>query len=215
MFSATRIGVIPDKNNLLSYVAQSTTATTTITIPASSKIGDIALFFDFAAANSRSPPTSVTPSGWTRIANASTEQYDACRGSVFYKVLAAGEPGSTITGMAVGVGTQKAIIVFRPTKLSGYSVTYSTAVVQGIFGDPAAQTIASNNISPPLLKYALVGSPATTVSFTQSTGFTVVSSGTDLDVAYKIENYPSANSTIDCGDYTATGVILESGYVRL
>lgn len=113
----------------LSYVANAT-GTTSVVIPASAAIGDIAVLWDFSATN-----TQVNPSGWTPIVSSGTT---STRITASYKVLVSGDPGSTITGQS-GT-TRKTVLIFRRSSAIG-NITLSTPNSQATSAAPSSQTI--------------------------------------------------------------------------
>ena len=99
------------------FVASATSTTSTISIPASSNVGDFAVLFD--SSRDVFTPITVVPSGWSSISNVSESNIlslSSIRSIVSYKSLVSGDPGSSITGMDAGLfGTdRKIIMVFRP-----------------------------------------------------------------------------------------------------
>lgn len=98
-------------------IVGTSTTTTTITIPATAAIGDIVVLFDRATNNGLGAPAAVTPAGWTELSTfAVATSGGSFRSSILYKVLVAGDPGSTITGMnRLGAGGMtKMTTIFRP-----------------------------------------------------------------------------------------------------
>src|SRR5210317_1926593 len=83
-----------------------------ITIPSAASAGDIAVLFDSTATG-----TLATPSGWTNI----YQQNATFETSVSYKILAGGDPGTSITGITDTVYSIKTMLVFRP--VPGKSIT--------------------------------------------------------------------------------------------
>ena len=135
--------------------AQVTGTTSTITIPSTAKVGDLALLFDTSATT-----TNTIPSGWTSVSGVTTT---GIRQNISRKTLVSGDIGATITGM--GGTTRKVLLLFRPNG-PVTTLTISTPTSQ-------ASSLAPNN------QTVLAGSaPATTrvISFWcgSSTGSPVV-----------------------------------------
>lgn len=100
-----------------SITVGTSTTTTTITIPATAAVGDIVVLFDRATNSGLGAPNAVTPAGWTQLTTlAVSSSGGSFRSSILYKVLVAGDPGSTITGMnRLGAGGMtKMTTIFRP-----------------------------------------------------------------------------------------------------
>jgi len=122
--------------NTVSTVAHQATATSTastITIPATAQAGDVAILFD-----NSTTVTDTIPTNWDSIAKVTTT---GIRQNVSYKILASGEPGTTITGMA-GT-TRKVMLVYRPNVAAsgvapivlGSQATTATPTAQSLVGE--------------------------------------------------------------------------------
>jgi hypothetical protein len=135
----------------LAYVDYVASGTDTITIPAAAAAGDLAILYDLARSIA-SAPTLVTPSGWTTL---SALQQSPVSAVLSYKILAAGEPGSTITGMNGNIADVKTLVVLRATPaLAGVTVTDINE--QATTGNPNAQTIEALT-SYPYVVYGVCG----------------------------------------------------------
>jgi hypothetical protein len=134
--------------NSLSYLTSAQSALTTITIPATAQIGDLAVFIDAANTGFIGAPSLVTPSGWNLLFNLTLSTW---RFAGHWKILTAGEPGANITGMAGGITAEEKIMhVFRPvTPLT--LVTPSTWNSEATTGDPAAQNVVASAGTPALV----------------------------------------------------------------
>lgn len=87
----------------LSFLSSATSTSSTITIPATAAIGDLAVLYDLTYTfDTQVYPTIVTPTGWTQVNVA--QDYDTTNMYYFssnlsMKILTSGDSGSAITGM--------------------------------------------------------------------------------------------------------------------
>lgn len=201
----------------IAFQASAISSTSSITIPASAQAGDIAILLDRAGNTSGTYPTLVTPSGWTNLAN-TTQQYAgsvSMRAAIAYKVLAAGEAGTSVTCTNAVNSNSKIMLVFRPSQATGWTISASTPVTQGTAGDPTAQTIAASGAVAPVIQYAsLACTYADTAAYSSATGFTTVASGTRLLGAYMTQDTSPTDGSVDSNAVTY-GLVLQSGYLSL
>ena len=198
----------------LSFVASAESASSAITIPATAQVGDLAVLFDYAWVNP-GPATDVTPSGWTNIAgNAAASFY---RYRVTYKIVALGEPGSSVTGMA-GTQNDKVMLVFRDSGGPILSVTPSTWNAPApVNTDPGSQSVLASGGNVPLIVLGMAAIDAGTAAFsTASPAFdgTAANSQSDILAGYKLYDNSPADHTIDMGDL-GSGNSLASGWLAL
>lgn len=200
----------------LSYITSATVGSgPTITIPGTAQAGDLAVFIDWAV-NSSGTPTLVVPSGWTSIQ--SNNNISTIRRVCSAKIIATGEPGTSITGMDGGLGELKTILIFRGnialTSFTAYSAAGALTTA-----DPAGQTVTSSGGSTPLV---VIGSGSSTGVMTAQVSFTpaadgivdvTVSSNRYQSTGYKIYNSSPANVTVDMADYGSNG--LQSFYLSV
>lgn len=131
----------------VTYIDTAESNTSGITIPSTAQVGDLAVLYDFAVTTGTVAPTSVTPSGWTKISvsDVSLTTTPAMRGTIHWKFLVSGDPGSTITGMAGGTTNDKIITIHRPS-ITGIAPT------SGVFASTPltagqASTLAPTNLT--------------------------------------------------------------------
>lgn len=198
------------------FVASATSTTNTISIPASSNVGDFAVLFDSSINSSFTPPSTVVPSGWSSISNVSGTNsiipfiYTSIRSIVSYKSLVSGNPGSSITGMNATTD-RKIIMVFRPN----FSVQNTSILSVNGAANSNSQTITITQSQPPILAFAHWASSGT-ISSRGVSGITMneVSNTTGQYAGYKIfnTNETTSNATISMSD---NGVVqsLQSFYV--
>jgi hypothetical protein len=165
----------------LTFVAssfQSSTANSTIVIPATAAVGDIAILFD--RQNSTSS-TQVTPSGWTQITTAlsAAAAPNQIRTTISYRILTAGQPGSTITGQ--GSVARKTIVVYRPSvPITTATVLTNSSSVSS--NSTAAATSLTTNLTAetirPILAYSFYAQTVGT-TFTRTSTLTAEREITD------------------------------------
>src|SRR5512139_531831 len=134
-------GCIQAGGATLTFVTSVTSVTASITIPASSAANDIAILFDVAG-DYPTAPSDVAPAGWTLIGTSLTALGAASntRSSVRYKVIAGGEPGTSVTGMSGSGYMDKFMLVFR--KSAGTWQTPAGNSQQSTTGNPTLQTVS-------------------------------------------------------------------------
>jgi hypothetical protein len=177
----------------------------TITGPAGILAGDLLVLVDIAA--TAGIPTAVVPSGFNTIAN--TTDGIATRQILSYKVADGSEASASLTGMAVGSGTAKVLVVFRG------NVPIATAVAQDAAGEvttgnPSAQVANASSGVAPLVVVAGYGSSGTIDprSFSPSKDGEVENQGGAIKavLAWKVYNASPADVTIDMDDESGTSV---------
>lgn len=182
----------------------SNSGSTQITIPSTAQENDVAVFFDRAGANFGSPPSKVTPSGWTTIpeldqTNASP---NPMRLACSYKKLSASDPNTAITGMSDSIMT-KFMLVFRPTAGVFNGVTIGDPDSQITDGNPTAQTLTAGSGTPPLIVIGIgtiySGSQGGFTTASPAFDDTPISTGSTI-IGYKIYNGAPSNHSIDVGD---------------
>lgn len=190
----------------ISFVASADANNTSITIPASAQAGDVAILADGAANTTATIPTSVTPTGWT-LANSESYSYtgyDSIRTNVSYKVLDAGDPGASISGMTGGSTSQKAMVVFRPDVSLTALVAGTVAHGNDISGSQINANVTCSSVAAPLVVIAVYrispGSGAPTFTFSPGKSSAVdriENTVVALRLAYVIFNSSPQNQTIN------------------
>ena len=203
----------------VAFLTSAISSTASVTIPATAQAGDIAILLDRAANTSGTYPTLTTslPAGWVNLANTTAQSSNpvSLRSAIFYKVLEAGEPGSSITATSSSNSMSKLLLVFRPSQATGWTISASTPVTQGTTGNPTAQTIAASGAVAPVIQYASLACVfADTAAYSSAVGFTTVASGTRLLGAYLTQDTSPSNSSVDSNAVTY-GLVLQSGYLSL
>ena len=191
-----------------SVVAQATSSSSTIVVPATAIAGDLLILTD-APDFSSNNPTIVVPTGFTLLAS---QGYGASLSNgavVSVKIASASDAGSTLTGMNGNQGNAKSLFVVRgDIDIKSFSAAINKA---GTNSDaaPTSQTASGSGVVAPAI---VIGVAAGTnsggsISFTtQSPTFTTTSAttsgGNDLIQGFSsIATGASAFSqTIDMGD---------------
>jgi hypothetical protein len=208
---SSKLGGPKEAAPTLSFVASATSTSNTITIPASSQAGDVAILFDDAFGGST--PSDVVPTGWTGII---TEiRSGAARVRISYKILQSGDPGASISGLNSDV-EDKVMLVFRLSTGPITTVSAEDWAVQLVAtGTPSDQTVnASTDGTAPLVVFGMALATGSTAAFT-SPAFdaTVANSDLDLLVGYKIYNSAPQDHLVASGNSTNGG--LASGFLEL
>lgn len=195
----------------LAFRTSATSTSASITVPATAQEGDLAIVCDYATNAPGTAPTGVTPSGYTQFTGlADASAVDGSRTRWYYKLLAYGDAGTSVTGMNGGNSNNKVMLVF-----SGYiSWTTEGATPQAATsaGDPVAQTTTASADAVPQVVIGAGASYSALPAFTtNSLGLTAVTVGT-LRVGYKVQSSAPSDATLDTGDngtanYLGLGVI--------
>lgn len=104
----------------LEYVYSTYSETTTIQIPATAQVGDIAVICDIAI-GANAPPTAVLPPTWSTAVNATLTAFN-CRQVNSIRLLTSNNINQTITGMN-GTTIFKDLVIFRKSP-AATSFTY-------------------------------------------------------------------------------------------
>jgi hypothetical protein len=189
----------------IDYVTHTTSSDPTITAPATINAGDLLILIDRADTELSTPPTDVTPSGFTQILTQTvTNGVDfAIRLSVSRKIADGTEDGSTITGMAGENQDYKILYQFRASFGAISSFSTSTPTQEGTTGNPAQQTVAASGGTEPVLGIAVWAASGTpdprTTSITPDHEITV---NIRLVAHDYVQNTSPADYTIDMDDET-------------
>jgi len=186
----------------VSFVSSTTSTASTITCPTVSPY-DVGILWDVAG-NSGGIPSTVVPSGWTSIANASVDagSYEV-RSILSYRIFDGSEDGSTITGMS-SAGHAKVLLLFRPAAGSVVSALalQSPWGSQALDGDITPQTISASGQSAPLVRIGAASRVGSSTSLTLSGTFdaaviTVTGTNTRANIGYAVQNSAPSDDTID------------------
>ncbi|MGH6922857.1 MAG: hypothetical protein ACRED5_03715 [Propylenella sp.] len=200
--------------HILSYVSGANSESSNITIPATAAVGDLAVLFDYAQTDG-STPTNVVPTGWTQVVTAFGGDGNEARTTVSYKILTAGNPGSSVTGIN-GENNYKIMFVFRWTSTIN-TVTPSSWASQVTGNEPNSQVVSASGQATPLIVFGHAAEEGSGVAFsTASPAFdaTMTTSSGESRAGRKIYNASPANHTIDMDDEGSHNALV-SGYLRI
>lgn len=179
----------------LAYVTKATSTSSTITIPATANIGDIAILLDYGFNTTTTIPTNVVPTNWTSITTKSwANTYYGQRITVSYKKLVSGDPGTSITGINANYIDEKQMLVFRPSKAIA-TITIAGLISLNFSTNPDIQTVATQTPS-----YIVLGCAT---NFEQSVTWTstwyneTFNIAKKTEMAYKIFNSSPASVGVD------------------
>jgi hypothetical protein len=181
------------------FVGSATSLAGTITIPAAAQAGDIAVLFDHQL-----NATDLTPTGFTQI---TTNTLSTFRSNASYKLLVAGDPGATITGMN-NATPRKVMVVFRPNNPIT-TITPTLIGSQATSAAPTNQTLTGG--TAPCLYFASYAKSTATVP---TRGWTVGTptelssvSSNGVYVKYLVYNTAPSATTISMTDAGTNGLI--------
>lgn len=127
------------------FISATTSNTNTISIPTFINPGDIGILFDTANNTTTTIPTTVVPSGWTTIDNASFSGPSSVRSIISYKSLIANDSGQTLTGMNDTTDSKILLIVRTNGVYNQKSLSFDVTLTgsEATNGaDPTSQLIA-------------------------------------------------------------------------
>lgn len=185
----------------VAFRASATSTAATITIPAGAAAGDFAFLMQQSAHSTT--VASVIPTGWTAIPgtfNTGSAGSPETRWLGAYKVLEAGDPGASITGMDGDVNDQKIMVVFYgATPLSGIAFGDVLGAVNS--GDIASDLIDADVGTAPLIVIGVSGCNDFAATFsTASPAFDAQLTAGNLRLGYKLYTSSPADHTIDKTD---------------
>ncbi|RJG46639.1 hypothetical protein [Mesorhizobium sp. DCY119] len=185
----------------------------TITIPADSQAGDLAVMYDFAVSgNPGNAPPTTTPSGWTLITSNNSGDL---RGSIFYKILTGGDPGANVTGMNGGDINRKVMRVLRG-RLPVSAVTTGgwDQNITVTANSPGNINVPASGGSTPLVILGFGASRGTVSTFSSSPAFDSSNAASATRTGYKSYKGTASNHTVSmtqAGDRNG----LAAGYFQI
>tara|TARA_R110000822_G_scaffold27790_2_gene82673 strand:+ start:14309 stop:14926 length:618 start_codon:yes stop_codon:yes gene_type:complete len=188
----------------LTFVDSATSTSSTITMPAGAAENDIAFLADFP--DGGGPPDSI-PTGFSAIASG---RWDSVRLRTSYKILGAGEGGSTITGMNGATSNSKVLLVFRPGTAA--TVAVSTWGNEPTSGNPSQQTISASGQTPPLVAIGVSATTGTPAFSVETPSFSANVTSSHVKVGYTIYNSSPSDHTVDHADLGDN--VFQTGYIR-
>lgn len=189
----------------LSFQADATSTSDTITGPASIAAGDLLVLWD-GAHNLSGLPTSVVPTGFTSIVSFNDGSND--RAIASYKIADGSEASATITGMNGNISDDKMLYVFRGNQAIS-SVSALDIASESTAGNPTAQVVNASGGTPPLIVFGCYFVPGAAVdprTFNPAKDGEITSS-TRAYLAYKIYNSSPADVTVDMDDELDTNML--------
>lgn len=211
------------KEITISFVTSANADSSSIVIPSSAQEGDLCLFADFpAAVTSTTPIAPVTPfgvTGWTSLSLYNTLPRNDLAIFSWAKILGSSDPGSSVFGTNTATFTgyrRKILVIFR--KDAGDVNTFSGPLSlnnQGTNVAPSPQVVTSASGDSPLISFGLYRctQPLYLPSFIP-TQDGIVSSGTTVQVRYKIYNSSPNNINVEMDDGGSSNM-LQSFYLEL
>lgn len=177
----------------LTFIESVRTPNATITVPASSEEGDLAILVQYAQGSAL-----VTPSGWTIIEDTGA---DSLRVSSSYKILTSSDPGSSVSGMD-GSTDRKIMKIFRPDEEID-SVTVADKSEQITSGVPSNQTVQASLRQSPVVvcgisayDFTLSAPPlSSSPTFDHTESYVSVSLGTSVYNSSPVDHVNSAAFT--------------------
>jgi hypothetical protein len=189
----------------LNYVTAAHANTAAITIPSTAQPGDFAVLLD-TPVSTIATPTLVVPAGWTTGMDGTLPVSPYDRLTVSGKILAAGEPGSSITGMTGNTSSRKSVMIFRPNSRPFSSVTGGGAVGARADGDLPAQTINVSGAGVPIIAVGVAFSTGTS-DLSSSTMSVIATDTLTRQLAYAILRDNSVSPQIDMSDDGSNNVL--------
>lgn len=191
----------------LTFIDSAVSSGASITIPAAALQNDIA----FLADASQSGTDNVLPSGFTSLANATSEGDLRLRTS--YRVLGSSPGGTSVTGMSGAFSDNKVMLIFRPSVVAS-STAVPTWGSEATQNNPASQSVLAAGQVAPLVVIGVSatsgGSPAFSV---ETPAFTAKVTQGLVQVGYTIYNDTPLDHTIDMADLGNRNVF-QTGYIR-
>jgi hypothetical protein len=187
------------KENPLTYsfvASASSIDSSTITIPATTQEGDIAILVDSTATGSTAVPT-----GWTSILSLN----NVFENTFSYKILGSGDSSTTITGQTDTQYSVKIMLVFRPSNLIS-TVTISSLTNSGeTSGIPSVQTINASTEDPSSIVIGMIRAfqtqPFMNETFWNDSVYVNEGSGNNVKVFYEIQTTNTERTITTTADY--------------
>ena len=193
---------------ILAHVSTTTSTEETITIPVDDRVsGYLALLIQYSY-QSGSPPTLVTPTGFTSIHDVAGS---TSRGEICMKLLDGTE--TVLTGMTGATADNKHLFIFESTGGAITTLSSHDLAQQETSGTPNEQTPDPSAETDPCIVYGATHASSTgefTVASPAFDGTTSISKG---QAGYKIYNTGHAGHAIDADD-NGNRNILMSGYIK-
>jgi hypothetical protein len=198
----------------MTYVANTVSEGTTITLPATINAGDLLVLIQCASDGDVGAPADVTPSGgWADIPTSvsATTGSGSIRLSGKYKIADGTEDSAVTTGMNGSLADGKVAWQFRGN-LAIATLSLGAAVGDATANNPAQQTILASSGTPPVVGITgfcdATGSPAVSPRTTSITpDHEISTTGGAAGVLWShdyVQNSSPANYTFDMDDEGAS-----------
>ena len=164
-----------------SVVAQATSNSSTIVVPATAIAGDLLILTD-APDFSSNNPTIVVPTGFTLLAS---QGYGASLSSgavVSVKIASSSDVGSTLTGINGDQGNAKSLFVVRGNiDIKSFSAAINKAGTNNTAAPTSQTAVGTGVVAPAIVIGVAAGTNGSSISFTtQSPSFTTTSGTNDI-----------------------------------
>lgn len=205
----------------LEFVTSTTSTGTSITIPAAAEVGDIAILLDSEGEYGNSNNTISAPSGWDEVSKVRADSSGGSQDTnISRKVLASGEPGSSVSpGGSSGDVRGAIMLIFRANKAiaSVTAVVYDPTVSNTT---PASITVNPSAETNPVIVFGAAsrggGGSTPSVAYTHGfDGVVTLTTGQRMAMGYKIANdSPPASGSISGSDAGSSNS-LQAFYLRV
>lgn len=200
----------------LTFITDAQASTTSITIPAASAVGDLAVLMDYGGDFGSTVPSSVTPTNWTSIATTSLGGIaGSTRVNMSYRVLTAGNPGSSVSGQSSS--PEKVMLIFRPsTPIVAVTPVLYTSTTSAA-GTPASITVNPSAETVPVIVFGVsaTGGGGTTPALAYVASFDTTYPRGESRFGYKLANSsPPASGAVSGGDGGFSNVLM-ANYLRI
>lgn len=197
---------------ILALRGSATSQTSTITIPATTGVGDLIVFYQFAYDAGGAVPNAI-PSGFTQ---ASTISFANGTMTISYKIATSLDAGANITGMTVPSIYRNTLHVFSGNIIAAAHNTFSAQLT---YDNPTEQTVNASAGTPPLVVIGAYSGSGATDPRTFTVGGSAakdgeINSGSGTYLAYKIYNSAPQNVVVDMDDEGNYNTI-QSGFISV
>jgi len=206
------------KFTTLFFRSESSSETTTITLPSDIQAGDLLVLCSRSGNPNTTIPPNVTPSGWTEVGTATdTNPSFSGRVKIDVKIALFTDASLVITGITGGDGNDKRCLVFKG---DGRMTSVTPQDYAGVIANtaPSNQIANASGGTTPLVVIGTYGRRNGTIATRE---FTPAEDQEFLDevndshyTKFKIYNSSPADTTID-HDETGVGLELQSCYLEV
>lgn len=192
------------------------TNTTSLTIPADYQVGDICILYNVAKNNTASTPTTVIPTDFLVLDNATAIQIlstDSCRGIISWKQLVSGDPNTALTLMNSNDTRRGILQGFRPSRpVKAVPYEWHQRIDAANFSGEPVNTVVSSGERGPVIIVGAAASDGTIDPFTWSPTEDSSNSASTTRAGIKAYNTSPANVGIDIADEGAYNGLTTGGF---